>query len=172
MASLARPGGNITGLSNQLEETIGKLIETLKESVPGLVRLAVVHNPNNPVSRNLRNEETAASRLGIEVVPVVFRTPDDLAPAFATIARERADGLFPHIASPIGEHWPQLIEFVQKQGLPTVGSNRRIVELGGLFHYGPDFADLWYRTAHYVDRVLRGTKPANLPIEQPSPDYS
>jgi ABC-type uncharacterized transport system substrate-binding protein len=167
VASLARPGGNITGLSNQLEETIGRLIQALKDIVPRLARLAVVHNPNNPAS-HVRNEEAAASRLGIKVVPVVFRTPDDLAPAFATIARERADGLLLHIASPIGEHWPQFIEFAQKQRLPTAGLTRRFVELGGLFYYGPDFADLWYRAAHYVDRVLRGTKPADLPVEQPT----
>ncbi len=164
VASLARPGGNVTGLSNQLEETTGKRIQMLKEIVPALARLAVVHNPNNPAS-HVRNEDAAASRLDIKVVPVVFRTPDDLLPA---ITRERADGLMLHIAPPIAEHWPQFIEFAQKQRLPTAGLQRRFVQLGGLMHYGPDNADLQGRAAVYVNKILRGARPADLPVEQPT----
>jgi len=116
----------------------------------------------------VRNEEAAASRLGIKVVPVVFRTPDDLLPAFTTITRERADGLLLHIASPTVDHWPQFIEFAQKQRLPTAGLLRRFVQLGGLMHYGPDTADLQGRAAAYIDKILRGAKPADLPVEQPT----
>jgi putative ABC transport system substrate-binding protein len=167
VASLARPGGNLTGLSNQLEETTEKRLQTLKEIVPGLARLGVVHNPNNPAS-HVRNEEAAAARLGIKVVPVMFRTPDDLAPAFATIARERVDALLLHPASPIAEHWPQFIEFSHNRRLATAAPNRRFVVLGGLTYYGPNVADLWYRAAYYVDKILKGAKPADLPVEQPT----
>jgi putative ABC transport system substrate-binding protein len=167
VASLARPGGNLTGLSNQLEETTEKLLQTLKEIVPRLARIGVVHNPNNPAS-HVRNEEAAAARLGIKVVPVMFRTPDDLAPAFATIARERVDALLLHIASPIAEHWAQFIEFSHNRQLPTAAAVRRFVVLGGLTYYGPNFADLWYRAAYYVDKILKGAKPADLPVEQPT----
>jgi putative ABC transport system substrate-binding protein len=84
------------------------------------------------------------------------------------ITGARVDALVPHIASPISEHWPQFIEFSQRQRLPTAGLTRRFVELGGLIYYGPNLSDLWRRAAHYVDRVLRGAKPADLPVEQPT----
>jgi putative ABC transport system substrate-binding protein len=103
----------------------------------------------------VRNEEAAAARLGIKVVPVMFRTPDDRAPAFAMIARERVDALLLHIASPIAEHWPQFIEFSHNRRLPTACAARRFVVLGGLTYYGPNFAVLWYRAAYYVDKILR-----------------
>src|SRR5262249_23747177 len=122
---------------------------------------------NNPAS-HVRNEEATGSRLGIKIVPVAFRAPDDLMPAFATITRERANALMLHIASPIQEHWPQFIEFAQRRRLPTAGIQRRFVQLGGLMHYGPDNAALEGRAAVYVDKILRGARPADLPIEQPA----
>ena len=167
VASLARPGGNITGLSNQLEETTGKQLQFLKEIIPTLTRLAVVHNPNNPAS-NVRNQEAAASRLGIKLIPVVFRAPDDLSPAFMTITQERADAVLLHPASPIAEHWPQFIDFANKQRLPAAGGLRQFVLLGGLTYYGPDSADLLRRGAGYIDKILKGAKPADLPVEQPT----
>jgi ABC-type uncharacterized transport system substrate-binding protein len=167
VASLARPGGNITGISNQLEEAAGKQLQTLKELIPTLARLAVVHNPNNPAS-HVRYEEAAASRLGIKIIPVVFRAPDDLSPALTTITRERADAALLHVASPIGEHWPQFIEFARRQRLPTAAPQRRFVLLGGLMHYGPSPSDLARRAASYVDRILKGAKPGELPVEQPT----
>jgi putative ABC transport system substrate-binding protein len=167
VASLARPGGNITGFSNQLEEAAGKWLQTLKELMPTLARLAVVHNPNNPAS-HVRNEQAAGSRLGIKIIPVVFRAPDDLSPAFMTITQERADAIQLHIASPIAEHWPQFIEFARRQRLPTASAQRRFVLLGGLMHYGPDNADLLRRAAAYIDRILKGAKPGDLPVEQPT----
>jgi len=84
------------------------------------------------------------------------------------IAHSRVDALVPHIASPIEEHWPQFIEFSLRERLPTAGLSRRFVDQGGLMYYGPDRLDLWRRAAHYVDRILRGVKPADLPVEQPT----
>jgi putative ABC transport system substrate-binding protein len=167
IASYARPDGNITGLDNQIGEVAGKRMHLLKQIVPKVGRLALVYNPNNP-SSNLRLEEASASQLGLKVIAVPFRTAADLEPALAMIAHEHADAILPHIASPIGEHWPQFIEFAHKQRLPTAGLTRGFVELGGLFYYGPDSRDLWRRTAYYVDRVLRGAKPVDLPVEQPT----
>jgi putative ABC transport system substrate-binding protein len=167
VASLARPGGNITGISNLIEDTAGKRLQLLKEIVPTLGRVALVFNPDNPAS-NLRPEAKSASALGVTIVPVAFRHPDDLAHAFALIAGERVDALVPHLAPPIQEHWPQFIEFSRGLRLPTVGGARRFVELGGLIYYGHDLVGTWYRTAHFVDRVLRGVKPADLPVEQPT----
>ena len=144
-----------------------KRLQLLKELVPTLSRVALVFNPNNPAS-NLRPEEELAARLGITVIPVPFRSSDDLAPTFATITSARVDALLPHIAYPISDHWPQLIEFSHRQRLPTAGLTRRFVELGGLMYYGHNAPDVWRRAAYYVDRVLRGAKPADLPVEQPT----
>jgi putative ABC transport system substrate-binding protein len=166
-SSLARPGGKVTGLSNQLEDTAGKRLQVLREIIPSLSRLAVVFNPNNPASRTSIDEALAA-QVGIKIIPVSFRAPADLEPAFATITRERAEALNLHIASPIMDHWPQFIEFAQKQRIPTVGQTRRFVQLGGLVYFGPDSAQLFGRAAGYVDRILKGAKPADLPIEQPT----
>jgi ABC-type uncharacterized transport system substrate-binding protein len=167
IASLARPGGNITGLSSLLEDTAGKRLQILKEVVPTLGRVALVFNPNNPAS-NLSPEGESGAALGVTMVLVAFRSADDLAPALALIARERVDALILHIASPISEHWPQFIEFAHKQRLPTTGLTRRFVELGGLMYFGPKSAEMWHRAAYFVDRVLRGVKPADLPVEQPT----
>jgi putative ABC transport system substrate-binding protein len=166
-SSLARPGGNVTGLSNQLEDTAGKRLQVLREIIPSLSRLAVVFNPNNPASHT-RIDEALAAQVGIKIIPVPFRAPADLDPAFATITRERAEALILHIASPIVDHWPQFIEFAQKQRIPTAGQSRRFVQLGGLVYFGTDSAHLFGRAASYVDRILKGTKPADLPIEQPT----
>jgi putative ABC transport system substrate-binding protein len=167
VASLARPGGNITGITNLIEDTAGKRLELLREIVPTLSRVALVFNPDNPAS-NLRPEAQPATALGITIVPVPFRHPDDLARAFAVIASERVDALIPHLASPILEHWLPFIDFARRLQLPTVGGARQFVELGGLIYYGHDVVGTWYRVAHFVDRVLRGVKPGDLPVEQPT----
>jgi putative tryptophan/tyrosine transport system substrate-binding protein len=167
IASLARPGANITGLSNLLEDTAGKRLQILKEIVPKLSRVALVFNPNNPAS-NLRPEDETAPALGVTIVPVAFQSAGDLASAFALITGKSVDALILHIASPISEHWPQFIEFSHKQRLPTAGLTRRFVELGGLMYFGPKSADMWHRAAYFVDQVLRGVKPADLPVEQPT----
>ena len=167
VASLARPGGNITGISNLIEVTAGKRLQLLKEIVPTLGRVALVFNPDNPAS-NLRPEARSATALGVTIVPVPFRRPDDLAHAFALIASERVDALIPHLAPPIPEYWLPFIEFSRGLRLPTMGGARPFVELGGLIYYGHDLAGAWYRAAHFVDKVLRGVKPVDLPVEQPT----
>jgi putative tryptophan/tyrosine transport system substrate-binding protein len=108
VSSLARPGGNVTGLSNQLEDAGGKRLQVLREIVPSLSRLAVVFNPNNPASHT-RIDEALGARVGIKIIPVPFRAPADLEPAFATITRERAEALLLQIASPIEDHYPQFL---------------------------------------------------------------
>jgi putative ABC transport system substrate-binding protein len=127
----------------------------------------VVFNPNNPAS-NTRIEEVLAARVGIKIIPVPFRAPADLETAFATITRERAEALLLQIASPIEDHYSRFLEFAKTQRIPTAGQSRTFVQLGGLLHFGPDFADLFGRAAVYVDRILKGARPADLPIEQPT----
>jgi ABC-type uncharacterized transport system substrate-binding protein len=166
-SSLARPGANVTGLSNQLEDTAGKRLQLLRELIPSLSRLAVVFNPDNPASHT-RIDEALAAQVGIKIIPVSFRAPADLEPAFATITRERAEALVLHPASPIVDHWPQFIEFAHKQRIPIAGQTRRLVQLGGLVYFGPDAAHLFGRASSYVDRILKGANPGDLPIEQPT----
>ena len=167
VSSLARPGGNVTGLSNQLEDTGGKRLQVLREIIPSLSRVAVVINPNNPASHT-RVDEALGAQVGIKIIPVPFRAPAELESAFATITRERAEALILQIASPIEDHYPRFIEFAQTQRIPTAGLSRRFVQAGGLLYFGADSVDLFGRAAIYVDRILKGTKPADLPLEQPT----
>jgi len=167
VSSLARPGGNVTGLSNQLEDSVGKRLQVLREVIPSLSRVAVVFNPNNPASHT-RVDEVLGAQVGIKIIPVPFRAPAELESAFATITRERAEALILQIASPIQDHYPRFIEFAQTQRIPTAGQSRQFVQVGGLLYFGVDSADLFGRAATYVDRILNGARPADLPVEQPT----
>ena len=132
----------------------------LRAIIPSLSRVAVVFNPNNPASHT-RVDEALGAQVGIKIIPVSFRAPAELEPAFATITRERAGALILQIASPIEDHYPRFIEFAQTQRIPTAGLSRRFV-------LGADSADLFGRAAIYVDRILKGAKPGDIPIEQPT----
>jgi len=169
VASLARPGGNATGtvvLSRELE---AKRLELLKEAVPGLSRAAALWRASNPInSAMLQDIEEAARRLGIRVIPTDWKALDDLERAFQAARRERVDGV---LALPSPETWrarADIARLALKHRLPTVGSEPRFAEAGNLVQYGPDLSQSCRRAALYVDRILKGAKPADLPVEQPT----
>ncbi len=168
VASLARPGGNITGLSTLAPELSGKRLELLKEVVPGMTRVAVLWNPANPANASAWKETQAAARaLGLLLHSQAVRGPQDLAGAFALMAKARPDALLVLGDSLINMHRQQIVEFATQKHLPSVVGSREWVVAGGLMSYGPDISDNFRRAATYVDKILKGTKPADLPVEQP-----
>jgi len=169
VASLARPGGNVTGLSIVALELDGKRLELLKESFPEVSRVAVLWSPTNPGSViNKRQMEAPAQSLGIQLQSVEIRTPSDLEQAFSTMKRERAEAAITINSPVVINQLKRIVDLTAKNRLPAMHSERRWVESGGLMSYGPNYADLYRRAATYVDKILKGAKPANLPIEQPS----
>ncbi len=165
--SLARPGGNITGLTVMMSETAAKSLELLKEAVPGLSRVAVVWDPATPSHRPALDAVAARGRaLGLQVQPLAVRGATEFDGAFSTIVRERASGVLV-LSTPlfIGRA-RRLAELAMNQKLPTMFGPREHVEAGGLLSYSPDRADLYRRAAIYVDKILKGAKPADLPVQQ------
>jgi putative ABC transport system substrate-binding protein len=169
VASLARPGGNLTGTSDLRVGLSGKRLELLKETVPGVSRVAALWNPSNTINAlDLSATRDAARTLGVAVQPVEVRGADELAGAFESIARERAEALIvvpDLLLSVIGT--PQFPDFVARSRLPTMHNGRLDVEAGGLMSYAPNRDGLARRAAYYVDRILKGARPADLPVEQP-----
>jgi putative ABC transport system substrate-binding protein len=168
VASLARPGGNVTGLSNQQADLAGKKIELLREVVPGLRRLAIFANVSNASGpRDMGEAQTAASKLSLEVITSEIRRAEDIAPAFATF-KGRADALYV-VGDPLQFTYRVRINTLALGlRLPTMLARREDAEMAGLMCYGPNFPDLSRRAADYVDKILRGAKPADLPVEQPT----
>jgi ABC-type uncharacterized transport system substrate-binding protein len=169
VASLARPGGNLTGVSNLAPELGGKRLELLKELVPQLARVAALGDPSSPShAPQWRETERAARLFGVQVHSVEVREPNpDFAGAFAAITRERADALLT-LAQPLIEVYQQQIaDFTVTQRLPAIFHRRGFVDAGGLMSYGANAADLYRRAATFVDKILQGAKPAELPVEQP-----
>ena len=168
VASLARPGGNVTGLSEQLTDTAGKRLELLREVVPGLRRLAIMADIGNPTAvLEMREVQAAAGTLGLDAVTSEIRRAADIAPAFEAL-KGRAEALYICPDPLFTTNRIGINTLAQGARLPTIYSNREYVEAGGLMSYGPNFPDLFRRAADYVDKILRGTKPAEIPIEQPS----
>jgi putative ABC transport system substrate-binding protein len=169
VASLARPGGNVTGLSQQSRELAGKRLELLREIVPNLHRLAVMANAANPtLVLELDDIQAAARALGFEVAVFPIRRAADIAPAFAAF-KEQAQALYVIGSDPFLQiHRIAISTLAAAARLPTVYSNREYVEAGGLLSYGPDYTDLFRRAGNYVDKILRGSKPADIPVEQPT----
>jgi putative ABC transport system substrate-binding protein len=169
VASLARPGGNITGLSFQTGALSGKWLELLKDAVPSLARVAVLWDATGTANQR-RTLEQAAPALGVHLHVVEVRSPDDFDSAFAAAHTAQAEG-FVILASPLfGLHLPRLVELAAQHRLPMIGWNRRFAEAGGLMAYGPKESDPswgWRRAAVFVDKILKGAKPADLPVEQP-----
>jgi putative ABC transport system substrate-binding protein len=168
VASLARPGGNVTGLSIQAPHLAGKRIELLREVAPDLRRLAILVNAGNPTDvLQLGEAREAARKLGLEVVPAEIRRTDDIEPAFDSL-KGRADAL--HVSGDplMVLNRVRVNTLAQSGRLPTIYNAREFVEAGGLMSYGPNFPDLYRRAGDYVDKILRGTKPADLPVEQPT----
>ncbi len=168
VASLARPGGNITGTAFFTKELAGKKLELLKETLPRLSRVAVLWNPTNEVSVPYWKEtEVAARVLGIALQPLEVRNPKDFPAAFSAISRRRPDALIT-LADPLTTAFrPIIVEFAAKHLVPTMFDLRADVEAGGLMAYGPHVPELFRRVASYVHRILKGAKPGDLPIEQP-----
>ena len=170
VTSLARPGGNATGLSAFNPQIGGKRLELLKETVPGLSRVAVLWLASQPTAAGaeLRALEHAAQALNVGLVSLSVRAPQDLPPAFEAMAGARSEGLIT-VASPLLTEWrTQLVELATRHRLPSLYPNRENVEDGGLMSYGANIPDLYRRAAGYVDRVLKGAKPADMPVEQPT----
>ena len=172
VSSLARPGGNLTGLSNLAPELVGKCLEQLKQSVPGVSRVAVLWQPGGQGERTdkdmLKEADVAARALGVRPQFVEARGPEDFDRAFSEMTRARA-GALTVLTNPmfLGER-RRLVELAAKNRLPAVYSLREYVDAGGLMAYGPNLADLFRRAATYVDKILKGAKPADLPVEQPT----
>jgi putative ABC transport system substrate-binding protein len=168
VASLARPGGNVTGLSNQSADLAGKRLELLREVVPGLRRLAIMGNVGNPVSAlEMREVQAAAGTLGLEIHTLEIRRAEDIAPAFETL-KGRAEALYVALDPLLTTNRVRINILALGARLPTMLGVREYVEAGGLMSYGPNFLDLFRRAAGLVDKILRGAKPADLPVEQPT----
>ena len=168
VASLARPGGNITGLATLANELAGKRLELLREVVPGLRRLAIMGNVGNPFTvLELGDVQAAARTLGLEVVMLEIRRAQDLAPAFHAL-KSRADALYVCTDALANTNRIRINIAAVGERLPTMHGSRDYVEAGGLISYGPNFPDLFRRAGDLVDKILRGAKPADLPVEQPT----
>jgi putative ABC transport system substrate-binding protein len=167
--SLARPGGNLTGLSSIAPDLEGKRLELLREVVPTLSHVAVFFNLLNPFHVvSMRNAHTAAEAMGLKLQQHDIRKSEDLDDAFATIRKERPDGLL-ILADRVFLHNRQrMMDFTEEQRLPNVNAYTELVEAGGLMSYGPSYEDMHKRAAIYVNKIIKGAKPADLPIEQPS----
>jgi len=168
IASLARPGGNITGLTSISGELGGKLLELLKEIIPRLTRVAIAL-PGGPASKLfLKETEAPARALKVQLIPLVVRGPDDFEGAFQAATKERANALYVRLAPETSSaHRKQIVELAVKSRLPAIYTARDWVDTGGLMSYGPDRVDMYRRFATYVDKILKGRKPADLPVEQP-----
>jgi putative tryptophan/tyrosine transport system substrate-binding protein len=168
VASLARPGGNVTGVANQTSDTAGKKLELLREAVPGLRRLAIMANVGNPSSVLEMGEVQATARtLGLEVTTSEIRRAEDIAPAFEAL-KDRADALYLGPDPLMNTNRTRVNILAVGARLPTMQGAREYVEAGGLMSYGPNFPDQFRRVADFVDKILRGTKPADIPVEQPT----
>jgi len=167
--SLARPGGNITGLSFMSSDLAAKRLELLKQMFPRIARVAVLYVPAEVSTvPELRETEAAAGTINVTLQPLQVRHPDDLGPLFAKATRERADALLVFAHAFAFVHRDRIVELAARQRLPTMFGWREFVDVGGLTSYGPNVNTMLRRAAGYVDRILKGAKPADLPIEQPT----
>jgi len=168
VASLAKPGGNITGLSNMGEGISAKWMALLKEAAPKVTRVGVLRDPANSAHANMFREiEAAGQKLGISPVAVEIRSTDALARVFSAMAAEGVNGLIILPDPMFGAQLGQIAHIATEQRLPAISMFREFAPAGGLMSYGPDFADNWRRAAEYVDRIVKGAKPADLPVSQP-----
>jgi len=168
VASLARPGGNITGLSSISQDLSGKRLELLKEAIPKVSRVGVLYDPNDPAKvAEFKEIEVAARPLGVHLQSLEVRSLDELESAFKAATRGKATALLVLPTTILSTRTKQIAELAAKNRLPTMFATSQYMDAGGLMSYGPDYADLWRRAATYVDKILKGAKPADLPVEQP-----
>jgi putative ABC transport system substrate-binding protein len=166
--SLARPGGNVTGLSRQLTDSTGKRLEVLREFLPGLRRVAILFNAANPLTApELNTAQAAATTLGLDTVKCEIRRAEDVARAIEAL-RGNADALYVCIDPLVNTNGVRINTLALAARLPTMHSSRDNIDAGGMISYGPDVTDLFRRAAEFVDKILRGAKPADLPVEQPT----
>ena len=169
VASLARPGGNITGLTTLSPELNGKRLELLKEAVPGLSRVAVLWNLANPdKALEFEQIEVAARQLRLQLQSLEVRGPDDFEKAFRGATTKRASALLTLTDALTISQLSSIAELAAKRRLAAIFSEREFVDAGGLISYGPSSADLFRRAATYVDKILKGAKPGDLPVQQPT----
>jgi putative tryptophan/tyrosine transport system substrate-binding protein len=169
VSSLARPGGNITGMSGYATDLEAKRAEIIKELVPSAVRIAGLHNMGNPITPGQWGEiQTAAQRLGIESQLLDVRRSEDIGPAFDAARRNRDGVLIVGIDALTQANRALIAELAAKYRMPAIYASREFVEAGGLIAYGPSYPDLYGRAAAYVDKILKGAKPSDLPVEQPT----
>jgi putative ABC transport system substrate-binding protein len=169
VASLGRPGANVTGLSLMAPEVIGKQMQLLKELVPKVSRVGVLWNPSNASNLpQLREAEAAATILGLRLQSLEARGPDEIDRAFAAMTKERVDGLIVAVEGMFIDQRVRIARLAEKARLPAVYGLREHAEAGGLLFYGANPADLNRRAAGFIDRILKGAKPATLPVEQPT----
>jgi len=163
-----RPGGNVTGVSTLAPQLSGKRLEVLKEGLPDVSRVAVMYNPSVPdMVTNWLETETAAPPLGVTVVPLHVRSPEDIPAALETARNERADALILLSDDLVFRYRRDIIARATADKLPVIGTQRAYATAGALLAYGPDYAELFRRAAAQVDKILKGTRPADIPIEQP-----
>jgi putative ABC transport system substrate-binding protein len=168
VTSLARPGGNVTGLSLQHIDSAGKRLELLSEIMPGLRRLAILANLNYPAAMAVLVEvQKAAGTLGFDVLVREIRRAEDIAPSFEAL-RDRTEALYVCADPLVNTHRIHINTLALAARLPTMHGNREYVDTNGLMSYGPNFPDLWRGAADYVDKILKGSKPADLPVQQPT----
>jgi putative ABC transport system substrate-binding protein len=168
VASLARPGGNLTGLSSVSQDLSGKRLELLKEAIPKVSRVGVLYDPNDPAKvAEFKEIEVVARPLGVHLQSLEVRSLDELESAFKAATRRKASALLVLPTTILGTRTKQIAELATKNRLPTMFATSQYMDAGGLMSYGPDYADLWRRAATYVDKILKGAKPADLPVEQP-----
>jgi len=169
VASLAHPGGNVTGLSVMLAELSAKRLQLLKEAIPRLTRVAVLWNPAQAWHPKVIDDlKGVAPSLSIELDFVSARTPEEFGPAFSAVNRAHAQALYVVGDAFFFAHRMTLVKLASKYRLPAIFAQRQVVEEGGLMCYGPNLGDLYRRSAEYVDKILKGAKPGDLPIEQPT----
>jgi putative tryptophan/tyrosine transport system substrate-binding protein len=168
VTSLARPGGNVTGLSNQSADLAGKRLELLREVLPSLRRLAIMANIGSPIGvLEMGDVQAAARTLGIEVAPIEIRRAEDIAPAFAAL-KAQTDVLYVVGDALTAANLTRIITFSHTARLPTIFNTPLFAQAGGLMSYGPNYPAQFRRAAELVDKILRGTKPVDIPVEQPT----
>ena len=169
VASLARPAGNITGLTIQAPELAGKRLQLLKEAVPNLTRVAVLWDPTEPGRRELVTEtDLAAPRLGLVLHAFEVKSPREISNSFTTMTREGVGAVLVYGSSMLYAHRAKIVDLAVKHRLPTMGAAPEWMDAGFVMSYSPSLNDMYRRAPYFVDRILRGAKPGDLPVEQPT----
>ena len=169
VASLAQPGGNITGLTMGVAELYGKRLELLKDAIPKLSRAAILWNPTSTSTQlSLKETQAAAQALKLQLQSLEVRRPEDIEPAFDAASRAKTGGMIVTQAPPITTYAKRIIDVAAKHRLPTIYPQRQWPDTGGLMSYGSNVEDSYRQIATYIDKILKGAKPADLPVEQPT----